>query len=62
MHFDKLRGLIKKNEKLAKVGRQIADTGLWRMCVGGGVGVATSDQLHLLPRAFPFHVSRLGSG
>lgn len=50
------------DEKLEDMGGQTADTGLQRMCVSGGVGVAASNQLHLLPCAFPFHVSRFGSG
>lgn len=44
------------------MGRQVADASLWRMCVGDGVGVGTSYQLHLVPCAFPFHVSHSGIG
>ena len=30
------------DEELEEVGGPFADTGLWRMCVGGGVGVGAS--------------------
>ena len=43
------------------MGRQIADTGLWCMCVGSGMGVGASDLLHLVPCAFPFHVPYIDS-
>ena len=44
------------------MGRPFADIGLWCMCVGGGVGVGASHQLHLVPCAFPFHVPHLDAG
>ena len=31
------------------------------MRVGGSVGAGTSDQLHFVPCAFPFHVSHIDS-
>ena len=49
------------DESLAKMGGRIVDTSLWHMCVGIGVGVASSDQLHLFPCAFPFHVPYIDS-
>jgi hypothetical protein len=44
------------------MGRQIADTGLWCMCFGCGMGTASSDLFNFVPGAFPFHVSCSDSG
>ena len=40
------------NEELEKVGGQTADTCLWLMCVGCGMGAASSDLFHFVPGAF----------
>jgi len=48
-----------RDEELEEMGGPFADIGLWRMCIGGGVGVGASYQLHFVPCAFSFHVPHL---
>ena len=48
-----------RDEELEEMGELFADIGLWRMCIGVGVDIAASDQLHFIPCAFPFHVPHL---
>ena len=43
-------------------GGPFADTSFWSKCVGDGVGVGASHQLHIVPCAFPFHVPHIDSG
>ena len=44
------------------MGGPFAGTCLWHQCVGVGVDIAASHQLHFIPCAFPFHVPHFDAG